>query len=279
VHATSDSSIVSVTLFMRTTVSPTANFTSVLPHSQVSYASSTMFDEAIVVCLAELAGAGSNLILLCTVATAMRNCAEWVITFWAVHLVGAVAVSVNGWLPVKPLMHCLTITSAKVIIVDPERAARIASHISELRVGTSILVAAAGGPQPRLHHGMASFDAVISQYRGPPEAWRSEPEVALDDNATIFFTSGTTGMPKGVLSSQRAFMHGYMVNNFSRDRMMLHFGLPAVPHPTPKDQNAQMGLGVPLMHVTGCGSALMSATYMGFKLVLMRKVSYHTSSV
>jgi len=187
-------------------------------------------------------------------------------------------VAINGWLPAGPLLHCLTSTTAKVIVIDPERAERLTPHLSELKAAPTILLAAAGGREPRPRPGMVSFDAAIDQYRGPEEAWRSEPECSLDDNATIFFTSGTTGLPKGVLSSQRGFMQGYLANNFSRDRYKVTMGLPPVPYPVPSDQVGCMAIASPLMHVAGCTSAMMSATNNGGKVVLMRKVSsvYHS---
>lgn len=208
------------------------------------------------------------------VAIAMRNCGEWIIAFWACHLLGAVSVLVNAWLPVKPFMHCLTHTGAKLVIVDPERAALLAPHTSSLRSGARVLLASATGgtPSPHLRRfsGMDAFDAVIDSYAGPAEAWRREAECALDDNATIFFTSGTTGLPKGVLSTHRSFMHGYIINAFARDRMFLRRGLPPLPDTDPTWEKTSM-LGVPLFHVTGTTSALMSVTVMGFKLVLLRK--------
>lgn len=191
----------------------------------------------------------------------MRNCPEWIITFWACHLLGAVSTQVNAWLPIKPFMHCLTHSGAKVVVVDPERAAMLAPRISSLRSDARVLLATANGGisrgNLRRHNGMRLFDAVIDAYAGPPEAWRKERECALDDNGTIFFTSGTTGLPKGVLSTQRSFMHGYMVNAYVRDHNLVRQGYPPLGTPDPAWERTCM-LGVPLFHVTGTTSSLVS---------------------
>ncbi|KZV86862.1 acetyl-CoA synthetase-like protein [Exidia glandulosa HHB12029] len=208
------------------------------------------------------------------VAIAMRNCPEFIITFWACHLLGAVSTQVNAWLPIKPFMHCLTHSGAKVVVVDPERAALLAPRISALRSDAHVLLASANGGHAgvnlRRHNGMRLFDSVIDKYEGAPEAWRKEKECALDDNSTIFFTSGTTGLPKGVLSTQRSFQHGYLVNGFARDIMLLRAGYEPLGPPDPAWERASL-LGVPLFHVTGATSALMGSTAMGFKFVLLRK--------
>lgn len=134
-------------------------------------------------------------------------------------------------------------------------------HMNSLRAGTHVLLAAAGGKSDaaRPSAGMRQFDAVIDDYAGPVEAWRSEPECALDDPATLFFTSGTTGLPKGVLSSHRGFMHTFMINGYSRDRNLLRMGYPPAGRPNPAVARSIM-LSVPLFHVTGAASGLVRFT-------------------
>jgi len=211
--------------------------------------------------------AASYRVSSCSVAIAMRNCVEWIVAFWACHLVGAVSVQVNGWLPSQPFLYSITHTNSKVIIVDPERAARLAPHIEKLAPATAILIAAADGggdsshdasPPVELHPGMQSLATVLSAYTGNLDSWDCIPAPSLDDNATIFFTSGTTSLPKGVLSTQRSFMHGYMCNNFSRDRMMLRECTEGILEwPTPRGEEKTLMLGVPLMHVQGSTSVLV----------------------
>lgn len=121
------------------------------------------------------------------VAIGMRNCVEWIVAFWACHLVGAVSAHVNAWLPAKPFVHCLTLISAKLVLVDPQRAKIIATHPhGKFRV----LVARADGKTGaiKVPHGMDVYDEVVEKYKGPVDAWRNEPDCVYEDNATIFFT-------------------------------------------------------------------------------------------
>jgi long-chain acyl-CoA synthetase len=108
-----------------------------------------------------------------------------------------------------------------------------------------------------------------------------DPGIEPDDEATIFYTSGTTGKPKGALGTHRNFTTNMMNLAFSGARSQLRMRSaieageieppppPATTASTPT-QNAQL-LSVPFFHATGCHSVLQGATVSGSKLVLMHK--------
>ncbi|EJD48651.1 long-chain-fatty-acid-CoA ligase [Auricularia subglabra TFB-10046 SS5] len=205
------------------------------------------------------------------VAIAMRNCSEYIIAFWACQLLGAVSSHVNAWLPWKPFVHCLTAIEPKVVVLDSERAKLLSPHLGILSGGPRVLVARADGgvtlPRPfTIPAGMGSVDKDIQSYKGPADEWRKEPEAHPDDNATIFFTSGTTGLPKGVLSTQRSFMHGFFGSLYSRERMLLRRGEALWGRGDPNNKKTFL-IGVPLFH--------MGYTYQGWRIGLVRKWDKH----
>ena len=145
------------------------------------------------------------------VVLAMRNCPEWVISYWACHLLGAVAVAVNAWLRLDSFKHCIVLADAKLIVVDWERAAmaeRLIEDIQTQTMATGVLVVrkheAFGGKTK--WKGINCWDDTMKAYNGPSDDWGKESPCHPDDNAAIFFTSGTTGLPKGVLLTQRALV-------------------------------------------------------------------------
>ncbi|KAF9447488.1 acetyl-CoA synthetase-like protein [Macrolepiota fuliginosa MF-IS2] len=115
------------------------------------------------------------------------------------------------------------------------------------------------------------FDKVVNTY---PEANETpdllSEQVDPEDNATIIFASGTTGLPKDVLSTQRQFLTNVLNVLAGGFRVALRNGnpLPSVQRPGP-----QVGalVAVPLFHMTGSTSYLMMATLTGMKIILTKK--------
>ncbi|MEU0570826.1 class I adenylate-forming enzyme family protein [Nonomuraea sp. NPDC005983] len=189
------------------------------------------------------------------VAIAMRNYPEWVVAFSAALAAGAIAVPLNAWWTEPELAYGVRDSGAKVLIADGERAVRLAA------TGVPLIVTRGEAPA-----GARSFDEVM----GEISADVTLPDVPLspEDAATIFYTSGTTGHPKGALGSHR---------NLGQSPMTVAYGLLRAAALAGKDPAAAAGarrvtlLSVPLFHVTGCFSALTTTMFAGGGLVLMYK--------
>ncbi|MCI3950216.1 MAG: fatty acid--CoA ligase, partial [Acidimicrobiales bacterium] len=131
------------------------------------------------------------------VAIAMRNFPEWSVAFWAATAAGAVAVPLNAWWTAGELEYGLHDSGSRVLFCDAERHDRLADRLGSLGLD-AIVVARPAGP---LAGGARPFDDVLGEVDPAAEL----PDVALDpdDDATIFYTSGTTGFPKGALGTHR----------------------------------------------------------------------------
>jgi long-chain acyl-CoA synthetase len=198
------------------------------------------------------------------VAIAMRNIPEWPVAFYAAQLLGAIVTPLNAWWTGPELEYGLSDSGASLLITDGERWERIAPHMAALP-GLRHVLAARGGD--------GSLEAVI----GPPEGWHALPDaptpapfLQADDDATIFYTSGTTGRPKGALGTHRNICSNIMSSGFSGARSFLRRGeMPPVPDPA-GPQKATL-LSVPFFHATGCHAILNPSLVAGAKLVMQRK--------
>ncbi|WP_183986640.1 class I adenylate-forming enzyme family protein [Sphingomonas jinjuensis] len=200
------------------------------------------------------------------VAIAMRNLPEWPLAFFAVTAIGAIAVPLNAWWTGGELEYGLSDSGARVLIVDAERHARLRDRYDSLPALEHVLVARVDAPPT----GKArALDSVV----GPTGAWGELPDrplppatIATDDDATIFYTSGTTGAPKGALGTHRNLMTNILSGGFSAARAYLRRGeMP--PEPTPR----VLLTVIPLFHVTACSATMMGVLATGSTMVFMRK--------
>lgn len=194
------------------------------------------------------------------VAIGMRNYPEWSVSFFACQAIGAVAVTLNAWWTGPELIYGLTDSNAVVAILDGERVARISDRLTELP-GLRLLVTRDDAPLPsvtRWDDALAAAGAV----NGLPDA-----AVGPDDHASILYTSGTTGTPKGALHCHRN--HVTNLNN-----TLLSGAVNALMNPPPADAPPP-GQGVslqtfPFFHIGGLSGLYISAA-VGSRLVLMYK--------
>ena len=197
------------------------------------------------------------------VAIAMRNYPEWSVAFWGAAAAGAVVVPLNSWWTGEELQYGLSDSGTKVVFADADRAASIASHRSELPDLTAMVVARA---EPEaVPAGALPWASVLEDV--PPSVELPRIDVGTDDDATIFYTSGTTGRPKGALGTHRNICTNPISLYYVNARSALRAG-GAPPAPGGGEQNAYL-LSVPLFHATGCHSILVGNLLAGGKLVMM----------
>ena len=205
------------------------------------------------------------------VAIVMRNLPEWPVAFYAAESLGAIVTPLNAWWTGPELEYGLTDSGTKVAVMDVERFDRLAEHLPNC---------------PDLHHVFVSrmtdevthpYVTKIEEVLGEPNTWKDLPEVALcdvelgpEDDATIFYTSGTTGKPKGALATHRNVNSNIMSSASSAARSFLRRGeQPPVADPD-APQKAMM-ISVPFFHATGCFAVLNPVMFGGGKIVMMRK--------
>jgi long-chain acyl-CoA synthetase len=200
------------------------------------------------------------------VAIAMRNLPEWPIAFFAITAAGAVAVPLNAWWSADELAYGLADSGARVLVADAERIERLEPRLPELPLQS--IVAARPASLPGHPAGVLDFADLVAGARVDVEL--PGVDVSPDDHATLFYTSGTTGHPKGVVGSHRNICTNLWTVAFARARAMLRSGATREAIDALEPEPAFL-LSVPLFHVTGCHSVLLSTIALGAKLVLMHR--------
>ena len=205
------------------------------------------------------------------VAIIMRNLPEWSVAFWAAILVGAIVTPLNAWWTGPELEYGLVDSGSKIAIMDAERWERVREHADNCPALKRIYVSRSGDEiaDPRVKR--------LEDCIGAPNSWgglaaMEPPAVALapDDDATIFYTSGTTGKPKGAVITHRNIISNFFNALCAQARSFLRRG-EAVPQPDPTLPQKGTLLSVPFFHATGCFAVMIPAMMGGTKIVLQRR--------
>ena len=186
------------------------------------------------------------------VAIAMRNCPSWVVGYMGVVKAGGVAALINGWWQRHELRHALDLAEPALVIADEPRARRLESagcKYALLRLDVDQSLPAAFAP---LLDGSTAGEL---------------PEIAPEDDATILFTSGSTGEAKGALSTHRAVTTATYC--YAAGLMTL-LGLLIEEDREPATPPRTL-LSVPLFHVTGEVPVMLNSFVVGRCMVVMPK--------
>ncbi len=171
------------------------------------------------------------------VAVLAANCPEWITTFWAATSLGAIVVAMNGWWTTDEISYALDLSEPSLLVVDQRRKERLDDGLSTPLVTIE-----------------DDFAALVSAGAGA-----SLPDTAIDedDPACILFTSGTTGRPKGAVTTHRNFLAyiacAYLLG--ARDA----FRFP----PTPGGPPMLALAASPLFHISGLHACAVMAVASG----------------
>ena len=199
------------------------------------------------------------------VAISMRNYPEWVLSFMAVTSIGGIAVAMNSlWRP-DEMAYGLIDSGAKILLADDERLSRFAQieNSPETRVDVqTIAIRTSSFP------GSPELSLLLDEQAGEHGALdmpQQRPEA--EDDATILYTSGSTGHPKGVVSCHKNILAALM--SWELDQASAIAMLPEAP-PPPTHQVATL-LAVPLFHATGSHAVYLASYRSQRKIVSMYK--------
>ena len=197
------------------------------------------------------------------VAVLSANNPEWCFAFWGTVNLGAILVGLNGWWKTDEIIYGLQDSGSKILVADKGRFERIADQLGELPDLEAVFLTDADpadfGGDPKLHR--------FSELLESPSSALPDAPIDEDDEAVIFYTSGTTGKPKGAISTHRSMIANLQNTFYNAIAGAMANPQAGSPLETSSAQNASL-LTSPLFHVSGCHSGMVVGLAAGIKLVI-----------
>ena len=170
------------------------------------------------------------------VAIYAANSPEWIIFFWATVSIGGIACGLNGWWNGKEAIKALDAASPKLLVGDEKRISRLPSHD---------------------HPQIIFEELVLTDY---PSIDHNFHDANEDDCACLLYTSGTTGTPKGVMTSHRSMISNTML------QLLQGASVAARSSKLGTDWSANKPKSLitsPLFHVSGLSAGAVTALFAG----------------
>ncbi len=191
------------------------------------------------------------------VSLMMENRIEFLAVLVGISKLGAVTSLINTNLRGRPLTHCITVTQSKACVFGEELSNAIAEVKADLPLheGTDYLCVADQGATPPPNW---AVDLTAEANGAPTTNLPDTQQIKLGDNSIFMFTSGTTGLPKAAVVSQRRF---------------LATGAMACKAALKSNETDRLYLCLPLYHGTGLVVGFGSTLWSGSSIFLRRKFS------
>ncbi len=195
------------------------------------------------------------------VAICARNSPEWCIAYMAVTLIGAVVVPMNSWWTAAELKFGLGDSGSKLIFLDSARLNLLLPFLKQLDVEVVLI-------KPDSESSFPEFHELADSVSPLTESERDAIQVLPEDHASIMYTSGSTGLPKGVLSTHRNITNALYTWKFVKE-------INEILRPESVEENPEFPpallANVPLFHVTGSHAQFLSSFIFQRKFVMMYK--------
>lgn len=205
------------------------------------------------------------------VAVIMRNIPEWPVAFWGGVLAGAIVTPLNAWWTGPELEYGLKDSGSSILVMDVERYERVREHFDACPDIRKIYVSRSKEEiaDPRVAR-LESVIGLTNDWNGHGDIAPPAIPAAPDDDVTIFYTSGTTGHPKGAVISHRNIISNMFNSASAQARAFLRRG-EAPPAPDPMAPQKAFLIAVPFFHATGCFAIMIPAMMAGHKIVMQRR--------
>jgi long-chain acyl-CoA synthetase len=195
------------------------------------------------------------------VAICARNSPEWCMAYMAITLVGAIVVPMNSWWKSPELKYGLRDSDSKLIFLDPARLGLVKPFLDNLDVQIVMI-------KPEVESAFPEFYELARSVEPLSQNEPDEIEVFPEDKASIMYTSGSTGMPKGVLSTHRNIINALYTWRFVKE--ITEILRPELVEDNPEFPPALLA-NVPLFHVTGSHAQFLASFIYSRKFVMMYK--------